>query len=178
MTELYNETNVTNTTGRPSSPTEGLLRDNTTTGALEFYDGSLWQQIAGTLVPDFQASSYFNTVIYTGNSTSGAYASTPYGQQDISVGFTSDFSIFKARNSGTSGTSGNIVYDVIRGDYQYMNTTSGSASGSSGMANGDAGGANLSNGVRVGDITDGSFCLLYTSPSPRDRTRSRMPSSA
>ena len=28
-----------------------------------------------------------------------------------------------------------------------------------------------------GNILDGS-CLLYTSPSPRDRTRSRMPSSA
>ena len=27
-------------------------------------------------------------------------------------------------------------------------------------------------------IGEGSFCLLYTSPSPRDRTRSRMPSSA
>ena len=26
--------------------------------------------------------------------------------------------------------------------------------------------------------TDGRYCLLYTSPSPRDRTRSRMPSSA
>ena len=26
--------------------------------------------------------------------------------------------------------------------------------------------------------TDGGICLLYTSPSPRDRTRSRMPSSA
>ena len=25
---------------------------------------------------------------------------------------------------------------------------------------------------------EGRFCLLYTSPSPRDRTRSRMPSSA
>ena len=25
---------------------------------------------------------------------------------------------------------------------------------------------------------DSIFCLLYTSPSPRDRTRSRMPSSA
>ena len=25
---------------------------------------------------------------------------------------------------------------------------------------------------------DSNFCLLYTSPSPRDRTRSRMPSSA
>ena len=28
------------------------------------------------------------------------------------------------------------------------------------------------------DITDGNFCLLYTSPSPRDATLSRMPSSA
>ena len=25
---------------------------------------------------------------------------------------------------------------------------------------------------------DNDYCLLYTSPSPRDRTRSRMPSSA
>ena len=28
------------------------------------------------------------------------------------------------------------------------------------------------------DVTDNNDCLLYTSPSPRDRTRSRMPSSA
>ena len=28
------------------------------------------------------------------------------------------------------------------------------------------------------DVGDASACLLYTSPSPRDRTRSRMPSSA
>ena len=28
------------------------------------------------------------------------------------------------------------------------------------------------------DFTVGGSCLLYTSPSPRDRTRSRMPSSA
>ena len=30
------------------------------------------------------------------------------------------------------------------------------------------------------DLTEGQLytCLLYTSPSPRDRTRSRMPSSA
>ena len=41
--------------------------------------------------------------------------------------------------------------------------------------------------IKQGDITDGldasninnvRDCLLYTSPSPRDRTRSRMPSSA
>ena len=30
-------------------------------------------------------------------------------------------------------------------------------------------------GLVIGLVT---FCLLYTSPSPRDRTRSRMPSSA
>ena len=29
-----------------------------------------------------------------------------------------------------------------------------------------------------GYATDPNYCLLYTSPSPRDRTRSRMPSSA
>ena len=28
------------------------------------------------------------------------------------------------------------------------------------------------------NLNSGSSCLLYTSPSPRDRTRSRMPSSA
>ena len=33
-------------------------------------------------------------------------------------------------------------------------------------------------GMYLGDPHDGSACLLYTSPSPRDRTRSRMPSSA
>ena len=32
------------------------------------------------------------------------------------------------------------------------------------------------NRVRLDDLA--IFCLLYTSPSPRDRTRSRMPSSA
>ena len=34
----------------------------------------------------------------------------------------------------------------------------------------------LNGGAKVGDLR--STCLLYTSPSPRDRTRSRMPSSA
>ena len=31
---------------------------------------------------------------------------------------------------------------------------------------------------RCGELVDTQGCLLYTSPSPRDRTRSRMPSSA
>ena len=31
---------------------------------------------------------------------------------------------------------------------------------------------------RSGNFTHGIICLLYTSPSPRDRQKSRMPSSA
>ena len=33
-------------------------------------------------------------------------------------------------------------------------------------------------GYPVNQMGQGDDCLLYTSPSPRDRTRSRMPSSA
>ena len=32
--------------------------------------------------------------------------------------------------------------------------------------------------VKVKVTAEGKFCLLYTSPSPRDRQKSRMPSSA
>ena len=32
--------------------------------------------------------------------------------------------------------------------------------------------------IRIGQAANVITCLLYTSPSPRDRTRSRMPSSA
>ena len=33
-------------------------------------------------------------------------------------------------------------------------------------------------GACIFDVDQNTGCLLYTSPSPRDRTRSRMPSSA
>ena len=36
----------------------------------------------------------------------------------------------------------------------------------------------ISDAYRWGRRHEGAACLLYTSPSPRDRTRSRMPSSA
>ena len=32
--------------------------------------------------------------------------------------------------------------------------------------------------AQIGGVFSPTTCLLYTSPSPRDRTRSRMPSSA
>ena len=49
----------------------------------------------------------------------------------------------------------------------------------------DANGVGEVGNAKCGDIMkmylkikDNKICLLYTSPSPRDRTRSRMPSSA
>ena len=39
-------------------------------------------------------------------------------------------------------------------------------------------GTNSNGQLGLGNTTNYSSCLLYTSPSPRDRTRSRMPSSA
>ena len=36
----------------------------------------------------------------------------------------------------------------------------------------------LRSGTPIGPLTDAHDCLLYTSPSPRDRQKSRMPSSA
>ena len=43
---------------------------------------------------------------------------------------------------------------------------------------GAAGGVTLNDFQPLLDLIKGTVCLLYTSPSPRDRTRSRMPSSA
>ena len=102
VTKLYNETNVTTTSGRPTSPTEGLLRDNTTTGALEFYDGSLWQQISGTLVPGFIASENFNTRLYTGTGANTVVTG---------VGFAPEFIWIK----NTGAITEHIASDIVRG---------------------------------------------------------------
>ena len=54
------------------------------------------------------------------------------------------------------------------------NTDNSVRLGGTGVAN-ESLPATLAKGI---DITKHTICLLYTSPSPRDRTRSRMPSSA
>ena len=46
------------------------------------------------------------------------------------------------------------------------------------FSRGDRGGQLQSNGLFSLGFFYNELCLLYTSPSPRDRTRSRMPSSA
>jgi len=92
-------------TGRPSSPTEGLMRENTTTSKMEFYDGSLWQEITDT------ASTYSNSVIPSANFNTVIY-SNPGLSTPISVGFGPDMVLFKERN----GINSWQLYDTVRGD--------------------------------------------------------------
>ena len=47
-----------------------------------------------------------------------------------------------------------------------------------GLGGSTAGSVHAETGVLIGENAGFNSCLLYTSPSPRDRTRSRMPSSA
>ena len=100
------------TAQRPSSATEGILRNNTTTGALEFYDGSLWQQIAGTLVPNNAPSSNFNTVLYTGN--------RPSTQSITGVGFQPDLVWVKVRSANGYGA---VLADSVEGAQKFLDTS-------------------------------------------------------
>ena len=70
---------------------------------------------------------------------------------------------------------------VLRGDNDTIAIGAGSNIQDGSVLHADAGvpltlGANVTVGHLV--MLHGCTCLLYTSPSPRDRTRSRMPSSA
>ena len=84
--------------------------------------------------------------------------------------------------SGTWGVTTNTNFDIIDRAVHGQVTIS-SIAGNTVLTTSDGA---LSNGIAPVIILTGSpgatfelrVCLLYTSPSPRDRTRSRMPSSA
>ena len=76
-----------------------------------------------------------------------------------------------------------------QGDYTYNAATTSNVVANtditivniSGKAGFMTGALSMGNGLSAGNATNFTWtitCLLYTSPSPRDRTRSRMPSSA
>ena len=136
-------------------PTIGETRENTTTGKMEIYTGVTgWRalqqtdQVAAGIVP----SNNFKTVLYTGNSTIPYPLTGPV--QNIDVGFTPNLTWVKALGTGTAGNSSVVVYDVIRGNYNYMNTSSQYPTSTSGLAT-DAG---------IGAITNG-FSVLDCGPS-------------
>ena len=133
----------------------GTTRENTTTGKMEIYTGAKgWRALQQTgqdvgLVP----TNNFNTVLYTGNSTV-PYASTG-PQQDIDIGFTTDLTWVKVLGNGTVAGSSTVIYDVTRGNYQYMYVGSSGYSGGSGLAS-NAGIGAITNGFSVLDTGIGS----------------------
>ena len=100
--------------------------------------------------------------------------------------------IDRKRISSGSNFEDQFAYSraIIQGDWCFVSGTTGYDYESMSMPNGvadqaanafatiertmDEGGFSLQDIVRA----QYTICLLYTSPSPRDRTRSRMPSSA
>ena len=70
---------------------------------------------------------------------------------------------------------GIIIVNVTDGSGNYEYTLDGGTAQSSNTFGSVAAGPH---DISITDLTTGCTCLLYTSPSPRDATLSRMPSSA
>ena len=159
----------------PTATDNGLLVFVESTGCLNIWTGTNWENVycigggsgASTLlgIQDFESTPGTPTLSFTGNGTvfttadtnvlNPAVATFPSGNQAYGVNngtATVDF--------GPVDASGSSSVDLI------FNVASLSGNANNGSDQPDS--------VEVFIST----CLLYTSPSPRDRTRSRMPSSA
>jgi len=88
------------TAQRPTSPSTGEWRYNTTTNLVEFWDGGEWKDLQSENIPIIN-SEHFNTVIWTGTGSA----------QTIEVGFQPDMIWYKARNQAYDHN----VYDSTRG---------------------------------------------------------------
>jgi len=75
------------TAERPTSPSTGEWRYNTTTNLVEFWDGGAWRDLQSENIPPINSEN-FNTVIWTGTGSA----------QTIEVGFQPDMIWYKARN--------------------------------------------------------------------------------
>ena len=136
-------------TGRPSSPTEGLMRENTTTGKMEFYDGSLWQEITDT------ASTYSSGVIPSANFNTNLYDGDGGTTQAISgVGFESDFTWIKDRDT----TESHALFDIVRGANEWLSSDTTAAettySGNYGVLSWSSDGFTVGNGTAVNRLND------------------------
>ena len=88
------------TAQRPTSPSTGEWRYNTTTNLVEFWDGGAWRDLQSENIPPINSEN-FNTVIWTGTGSA----------QTIEVGFQPDMIWYKARNQAYDHN----VYDSTRG---------------------------------------------------------------
>jgi hypothetical protein len=99
------------TAERPTSPSTGEWRYNTTTNLVEYYDGGSWRELSSEAIPP-TPSEHFNTVLYDGTSAT---------QSITGVGFQPDFVWIKRRD----GAENHYWQDSSRGSTQqiYSNLT-------------------------------------------------------
>ena len=75
------------TAQRPTSPSTGEWRYNTTTNLVEFWDGGAWRDLQSEDIPPVPSEN-FSIVTYAGNSASDTSGTT---QNITGVGFKPDF---------------------------------------------------------------------------------------
>ena len=99
------------TAERPTSPSTGEWRYNTTTNLIEYYDGGDWRELQDEEIPPVPSEN-FNTVLYDGTSAT---------QSITGVGFQPDFVWIKRRD----GVENHYWQDSSRGSTQqiYSNLT-------------------------------------------------------
>ncbi len=102
------------TAERPTSPSTGEWRYNTTTNLVEFWDGGAWRDLQSENIPPI-ASEHFIAVTWTGDGT----------VRDIPTGFKPDFVWIKSRSFARN----NYLYDSTRGANNQLvsNTTDAQA---------------------------------------------------
>ena len=100
------------TAQRPTSPSTGEWRYNTTNNVVEFYDGTQWRVLQSEEIPPIP-SEHFSAVLYTGNNSTNAITG---------VGFKPDLVWIKNRN--TAGTW-HQLFDSTRGQNALASNTNG-----------------------------------------------------
>ena len=132
--------------------------------------GSDTQTSGATVVTTTIIDNDLATWSITGNTTVGEGADAKYTVNlagNLQAGETATVELFRGNGSAILADNGSFVAAV--------NTAIANYAGPGTLAFDGTTLTFTSDGSPMGDLC---ICLLYTSPSPRDRTRSRMPSSA
>ena len=127
------------TAQRPTSPSTGEWRYNTTTNLVEFWDGGEWRDLQSEDIPPIPSEN-FSIVSWTGNGTS---------QSITGVGFQPDFVWIKEK----TGSSGNELYDSSRGATKYIqsDSTGGESTSGQGLQSFDSDGFSVGNDGAVNE---------------------------
>ena len=123
------------TAERPTSPSTGEWRYNTTTNLVEYYDGGSWRELVSEDIPPINSEN-FNVVLYTGNGST---------QSITGVGFQPDFVWIKDR----SDTFGHRLIDSSTGADKYLASNSTDVqqgAGGAGLTSFDSDGFSLGSG--------------------------------